>query len=165
LSLAGLGYVAQRTLEMKKEGGAMTKPQRGAKQEDIDVVLLCPDPLQFRLESSLIKKGMLRFRNNKHPGFDLHFTLDDQAGSGYRFPTDPKQALASCMIDGSCAVCPPRNEIWPEFEAYESDGTTLKVYNENSTETVFGFTLFLEKAGAPNLALDPIGDDMNGPRS
>lgn len=142
----------------------MGRPQRGAKEEHVEVVLLRTNPLEFRLKSSLIKKGMLRFRNQNHPGFDLHFDLVDQAASGYRFPLNPAQALASRMISDSCAVCPPSNELWSEFEAYESNGTTLKVYNENRTETVFGFTLFLEKAGAPTLELDPIGDDQNGPR-
>jgi hypothetical protein len=65
---------------------------KGAWDVQVDVHLTkgCPNPT-FEIRSSLPESnGMLEFKNNRRPGFNIQFNLFDETGGNYVFPPQPK---------------------------------------------------------------------------
>lgn len=140
-----------------------------AKHEDVTVVLEPANDPPFHFESHLLKGGKLTFKNDHFPGFTVAFTISDPTNSGYLFPSDPKKALGARKLNNSNDSCPGQGDSWKQFEAQSvsTDFKTLTVRNLNEFATEFGFTLFVTQSPSgpqgPYLALDPIGDNQNGP--
>src|SRR5215208_3820441 len=139
-----------------------------AKDATVKVTVLPEANPPFRLQSSLMQGGELVFHNDHHPGFYVHFTIDDPDSNGYRFPKNEKKALAAKKWDGVGDPCPAQGETWDEFyaESVSSDFKTLKVRNPNGSKAKFGYSLFVTQTpetGGQFLTLDPIGDNRNGP--
>lgn len=146
----------------------------------VNVILISEDPLDFCIEPSPAgslptgPNGELIFRNEGHPGFHIHFNLQDRTGLGYRFPPNSKKnaAVWSQLGSGAC----PKSEIWEVFHAIRVDQnpdgtTTLVVHNPNPRnpnpppdgQGLFGYTLRVTKdGGSIYLPLDPGGDNQNG---
>lgn len=148
----------------------MAKPKKA--KVDVELTESNTDPKGFtwKLESSYKKNGKLEFNNDKHPGFDVQFDLDDKDDTGFRFPDDPDRAIAVKAYTGAEPSCPQYGETYGEFVpvSVEEDNTRLVVYNVNKTPTNFKYTLFVTKDphGKDPLCeeIDPIGSNQNGPR-
>lgn len=113
--------------------------------------------------------GELIFQNAGHPGFFVHFDLQDPNNLGYSFPPQQKikEAVWSELVDGACPKAPGK---WDVFDARNIDnkGMTLVVHNPNQAPVLgkFGYTLRVTKdGGLTYLDLDPGGDNQNGPIS
>jgi hypothetical protein len=150
------------------------------KKVDINVILNSETLGDFSIEPSPPNSlptgpnGELIFKNDGHPGIDIHFKLLDRTGLGYRFPPTSKKhaAVWSKLGAGAC----PDTEMWEVFQAkrvdVNADGTTtLVVFNRNPPnpnpppegEGLFGYTLRVTKDGGTTyLPLDPGGDNQNG---
>jgi hypothetical protein len=108
--------------------------------------------------------GEYIFANNRHPGFHIHFVLQDPT-HGYFFPpnNNKAQAVWSEFGDGAC----PESQIWDVFRALNvsADRKTLVVRNANTHPELgkFGYTLRVVKGADDWLELDPGGDNQNGP--
>ena len=108
------------------------------------------------------------YKNDGHPGFLIHFTIDDDARSGLLFPEDPYDALWVHPVQSEHDPCPPKGARWPVFnpERVEDGGRTLVVRNENRCYDLFKFSLnFTRNRGDPDAELvcwDPIGINRNG---
>jgi len=141
------------------------------KNEDVTVVLEPGQDPNFHLESKLLKGGRLVFKNEHFPGFTVNFAISDPTNSGYLFPSDPKMALGAKQIHNPNDRCPAQGDSWKQFEpvSVSTDFKTLTVRNLNEFATDFGFTLFVTQSPSgpqgPYLALDPIGQNENGPPS
>jgi hypothetical protein len=143
----------------------MTTP----KDETVTVVLEPGQNPPFHLKSNLLKGSKLVFKNDHFPGFSVNFTLDDPTNSGYLFPSDPKLALGARQKNNPNDDCPSQGDSWKQFEpvSVSTDFKTLTVRNLNESATLFGYTLFVTQSPnpphGPYLALDPIGQNENGP--
>jgi hypothetical protein len=127
-------------------------------------------PYVLEAANSILKAGVLTFKNNNHPGFRVSFTLANAEKTGYYFPDDAQQALAVAEITSQTDNCPTQGQKWPEFTPFEvnNDNKTLVVINTNMKHAEFAFTLFVtlkpHDANPHFLPLDPIGSNQNGPR-
>jgi hypothetical protein len=112
------------------------------------------------------KKGILEFKNDHHPGFNIHFDLVDKSGLGFKFPPSDKMRSAvwselgatSCPQDGKMEVFEP--------VSIDNDQTTLVVHNPNAGTVVGAFYYMLRvtnDGGRNYLELDPGGTNKNGP--
>jgi len=108
----------------------------------------------------------LIFNNNGHPGFHIHFTLIDNTGNGYLWPSnnDKSEAVWSKVGTETDCPCSPDAEV---FHATTVDGTrtTLHVNNPNPSpaQGAFRYTLCVTNDdGASYLRLDPGGINNNG---
>jgi hypothetical protein len=148
----------------------MAKPKKAKVEVELKKSA-SPPGFTWKIESDYKKGDKLEFNNNKHPGFDVQFDLDND-GTGYLFPDDPDLAIAAKPFTGDPKPppCPDQGETWDQFipVSVEEDNTRLCVYNLNKTKTKFAYTLFLTKephAENPKCEpLDPIGSNQNGPR-
>lgn len=141
------------------------------KVEDVSVVVErdAAGQLKFSLASNNLGNGQrLTFRNNKHPGFDLRFNIDDRAASGCEFLPNPDDAMWVRLIDDitpdPCATCAMH---WDGFKAISviNANKTLTVDNSNKRKQKFAFSFRFNVPGEPDPVLyDPIGDNQNGPR-
>lgn len=119
--------------------------------------------LQTGLEMNRAKR--IVFRNRRRPGFIIKFRLHDPRNFGYRFPSDPMDAVWS----KAGTVCPKaavRTIFWPF--AVEDEGMTLVVYNKNPGPAIgyFKYSLRVTRDGGNSFELlDPGGNDQNGARS
>lgn len=110
--------------------------------------------------------GELTFANDRHPGFHVHFDLQEPT-HGYLFPANNNKAEAvwSDLGSGSC----PTSQMWNVFRALRvaPDRKTLVVRNANVHPELgkFGYALRVVKDPADWLELDPGGDNQNGPIS
>lgn len=93
-------------------------------------------------------------------GFIILFNIDDTHGTGCKFLPDRDDAMWVQDI----TVCPTSQCYWPEFTAIAvlNDGATLMVYNANSYEQDFAFTLRFAIPGCGVIEFDPIGNNQNG---
>jgi hypothetical protein len=145
---------------------------KNAKDVYVDVTLNSETPGDFTIEpfppGSLPKgpKGELVFENKGHPGFFVHFRLQDRTGLGYFFPrpNDRKEAVWSQRVEDAC----PESAVWDVFDPrnISGDRLTLIVHNPNVAPVLgqFGYTLRVTKNnGQDYLPLDPGGDNRNGP--
>lgn len=142
------------------------------KDETVKVILKPSEIPPFEMKSSqLIKKGRLKFDNDHFPGFNVSFELDDsKEHSGYRFPTNPADALAAKRLGNGDNPCPGKGETWDQFKpiSVTTDRMSLVVRNLNEYQADFGFTLFVTRQGTggeETLVIDPIGTNGNGTRS
>jgi hypothetical protein len=147
----------------------MAKP----KKANVDVKLKksnSPPGFTWEIESSYKKNGKLEFNNDKHPGFDVHFELEDKDDTGFRFPDDPDRALAVTAFTEVEPPCPVQGATYGEFVpvSVEDENKRLIVYNVNKTRTNFKYTLFVTKnphgKDPACEEIDPIGSNQNGPR-
>jgi hypothetical protein len=140
----------------------------------VDVILESDNPLQFRVEPSppgslpTGPNGDLLFSNDHHPGFRVHFHLQDPNGLGYRFPKkqDKDEAVWSQVGSTGC----PSSANWDVFKPLdvEPGRMILTVNNPNPSpaQGPFRYTLRVTKDnGASYLALDPGGVNQNGSQS
>lgn len=127
----------------------------------------------FLLHSDLPRgaAGEFIFRNDGHPGFWVHYTLDESFGD-YVFPNDVEQALCSAVMEGDDNSC-PQEGVWNEFYPHKvkDENRTLVVRNINGRlpkgkdEVRFGYTLYVTEnrnGDGDFLELDPIGSNQNG---
>lgn len=144
------------------------------KDVHVDVILESDNPLKFGIEPSPPNSlptgpnGELIFANANHPGFKVHFHLQDPNGLGYRFPkaADKEEAVWSELGNGAC----PHAARWEVFtpRSVGPNRMVLTVDNPNPTpaQGPFGYTLRVTKDnGANYLKLDPGGLNQNGSRS
>ncbi len=137
----------------------------------VDVILNQPDTQPaFYFESNDLAVGednSLEFENRRHPGFVIHYDIDDTLNPGYRFPeANVPDHLAEAIYVQVGPRCPQQKSNWPQFWPMEvvSGGKTLKVRNENRGKARFHYTLRLTKDGGQHwLNLDPGGTNKNGP--
>lgn len=115
-------------------------------------------------------KDIVKFDNDKNPGFLVCFNIVEQGGSGCQFLPDPDDAMwvqPSALVN---APCPTGPAYWSQFRAVDVASTdpnnpnkTLVVYNKNDFQQYFGFTLRFEIDGCDHvLEFDPIGNNQNG---
>lgn len=144
-----------------------------AKTVTVNVILLNDDPLDFSIQSNDLSTdadGNLIFENKGHPGFMVHFDLDDQTGKGYVFPQNSKKddAIFSEMGDSGC---PTSGQVVFQPITVRPHRQTLVVHNPNVVPVLgkFRYTLQVGLRGASDyLSLDPGGVNQNGqtqPRS
>lgn len=140
----------------------------------VNLVLTPSQNPKWHLNSPLLQGGKLVFRNNRHPGFNVFFKLEDPEGSGYQFPNDKNMALAATPLAGPGTECPNQGTSWNQFTPVnvikDSSGrnTTLQVRNPNAPgqSCDFGYSLFVirQPDGSGEFwKLDPIGSNQNGP--
>ncbi len=129
------------------------------------------NPNDFELRSGIVSDRELNFRNNGHPGFIVIFEIVDVPGgpAGFRFAEDPNQALWAKPIVAPGDNCPNGQSSWTQFEpqSVTGNGRRLIVRNRNEFTQRFGFVLNVttDPAGVANLqAIDPIGNNQNGPQ-
>lgn len=114
-------------------------------------------------------KYWVEFKNKKQGGgpadpvangYIILFNIDDPDGTGCKFINDPDEAMWVQDI----SVCPTSQCYWPEFTAIAvlNDGATLMVYNANSYEQNFAFTLRFTIPGCGVIEFDPVGNNQNG---
>ena len=119
------------------------------------------------------------FKNRGHPGFSVRFNIVDDGGLGYRFPSDPADAIWVCPIQSEDDPCPSAKCDWPGFVPVKVEPNqngeadrTLVVRNYNMAPVngvgglgLFAFTLkMIRDTGPDKLVLyDPIGNNQNGP--
>lgn len=122
------------------------------------------------IKSDLKKDGKLKFRNKNHPGFIVHFDIDDDDDTGYFFHDNHELAIGVQPYTGDPAPCPGQAAKWCQFfpVSVTEGNTRLEVRNLNEDETEFKYTLFVTKtphAPDPKFEpIDPIGSNQNGPR-
>lgn len=129
-----------------------------------------PHGLKFDFKDGPFGKGTQKqtYDNDGHPGFLIHFTIDDDAESGLLFPKDPYSAIWVHQVQNENGPCPPRGARWPEFNPEEviDEGRTLVVRNQNRCYDLFKFSLnFVRNRDNPNetpVCWDPIGINRNG---
>lgn len=156
-------------------------PQKTPSEVHVKVILDLPgssppDRPPFHFETKDLPMGpenFLVFRNQHHPGFLIHFDLDDTLNPGYRFPekslfpvSPPDQNLDAALYCAAQPPCPMSPSKWGQFIAKEvsNDGMTLKVLNRNDSPRNFWYTLRVTKdAGVSYGNLDPGGGNENGP--
>jgi hypothetical protein len=139
-----------------------------AKSVTVNVILRTDDPLAFDVDSNDLEKdkdGNLIFENNGHPGFMIHFDLDDQTGKGYVFPQNSKKddAIFSKLGDSGCPAS--GQEVFRPITV-KPHRQTLIVHNPNEKPALgkFRYTLQVGLRGASKyLPLDPGGVNQNGP--
>lgn len=108
--------------------------------------------------------GPLTFVNNYHPGFHVHFHLQDPT-HGYLFPpnNDKDKAVWSELGQGAC----PQAGVWEVFKPLHvtPNRKTLVVHNANVAPILgeFGYTLRVIDNSGNWLDLDPGGNNQNGP--
>jgi hypothetical protein len=140
------------------------------KKVNVDVVVTAspndPAGVKFDLSSDLGSSSKLTFKNDKHPGFDVHFNIVDKDGTGCLFMSDPQDAMWVQKIDpGMPDPCPTSPSYWDQFEAksVQKGNTRLEVRNHNQYVQEFAFSLRFTKPGWPDPILyDPIGSNQNG---
>lgn len=125
-----------------------------------------PAGVKFDLSSSLGSGNRLTFKNHHHPGFDVHFNIVDNDGTGCRFMADPKDAMWVQPIQpGMPDPCPTSPVYWDQFKArsVNMDGKQLEVRNLNQFVQEFAFSLRFMKPDWPDpIIYDPIGGNENG---
>ena len=127
-------------------------------------------PFDWEIKSVLKKGQRLEFKNQNHPGFDVHFDIDDKDKTGFLFPDDHTLAIAVQTYQGSPPPCPTQGQTWCEFcpVRVSENNTRLEVRNLNENPAEFSYTLFLTKdphGSNPKFEpIDPIGSNQNGPR-
>lgn len=132
---------------------------------DVDVYLRPSNSVPpFTLETCLhtTSSGRIMFRNRRRPGFIIRFRLHNELDPGYRFPSDPTEAVWSQRG----GACPDQYGIWDVLEpfAVEGAGMSLLVYNENGDPAIGNFQYNLRVTnGSAWRNLDPGGGDQNGP--
>src|SRR3990170_7804258 len=134
-----------------------------------------PGRVWFELGYKHVFSGQkLKFQNEDHPGFWVHFNIVDDIGSGCTFLPNLLDAMWVEPISSTPPYsCPTAPVHWGEFQATgyggnvnHPDYTTLVVRNFKDTPTLFAFTLRFHKPGWPTpIDYDPIGDNQNGPRT
>jgi hypothetical protein len=143
-----------------------------AKEVEVKVFVFPGQEPPYTLEAkkSILKAGILTFKNENHPGFVISFNLENADDTGYYFPDDANKALAAAKIVNNTNVCPVQGQKWPEFTPFQvkNSNKTLVVNNFNNDSADFAFTLFVtQKPHDSNpqfLPLDPVGSNQNGPR-
>lgn len=141
----------------------------------VNVILNSVTPGDFRIEPAphgvipTGANGELIFKNAGHPGFFVHFDLQDPNGLGYKFPPQQKikEAVWSELYEGACPQAPGKWEVF-DPRNISNNGMTLVVHNPNEVPCLgkFGYTLRVTKdGGLTYLDLDPGGDNQNGPIS
>jgi hypothetical protein len=134
---------------------------------DVHLKKACPDP-EFEIYTTLpVVGGNILFENNHRPGFNICFNLIDETNSGYVFP--PQSQIDEACWSAFGSECPksPAYEVF-ELRHVDHDGTSLYVYNKNPSPPggPFQYTLRVTNDGCKSFcALDPGGNDMNGPRA
>ena len=112
------------------------------------------------------KDGLLKFKNEKHRGFWVHFNLDEVTLKDYRFVQSGMSPMYSALGDGC-----PKSGLWDGFVPHDLFERTLIVYNANvlpngKNEERFSFVLRVTKdldRKKDVLTLDPGGINQNGP--
>jgi hypothetical protein len=145
-----------------------------ARDVHVDVILESDNPVKFSVEPSppgslpMGPNGELIFANDHHPGFHIHFHLQDPHCLGYRFPknSDKKEAIWSQLGSGAC----PSVGKWEVFQPLTVGASrmilTVDNPNPKPAQGPFGYTLRVTKDnGATYLALDPGGVNQNGSQS
>ena len=134
----------------------------------VNVILRNDDPLDFEIQSNDLSKdsnGDLIFENKEHPGFMVHFDLEDKTGKGYVFPKNSKKYDAVFSQMGNSG-CPTSGQVVFEPRNIPPHRQTLIVHNPNEGQVLgrFRYTLNVGLRGASKyLALDPGGVNQNGP--
>ena len=143
----------------------MTKPNEAY----LDVYIDSIDPLGFRVTPSSKNipplktgpDGEIVFDNNGHPGFHVHFTLQDPT-HGYLFP---KQSQAKDAVWSQLGAKCPTKAAQDVFTSptVSPDGKVLKVVNTNPSpaQGAFKYTLRVTD-GTDWKNLDPGGLNNNG---
>lgn len=138
------------------------------KDVHVKVTLLPGQKPPFKISSTDLPMGRdseLIFRNHGHPGFRVHFELQEPT-HGYLFPPNKTRAEAVWSQMGADAC--PETQIWDVFRALEvsPDRKTLTVRNGNVHKEELGkFTYTLRVVRDDPLdwmELDPGGDNQNG---
>jgi hypothetical protein len=165
------GKAGAKEKSMSTSQAAVGKPWK----IEVDVYLQAPGSnTPFYLETCLPvdANNNIVFYNAERQGFEISFILHDELNPGYKFPNPPgppgqndpsKWALWSRQGPG----CPPPGYqgLWSEFspQSVQQNGKVLVVKNDNSFQTLFGYTLRVTKDGGNTfLDLDPGGNNMNG---
>ena len=138
------------------------------KSVTVNVILLSDDPVTFDIESNDVPKdseGNLIFENKRHPGFKVHFDLDDRTGKDYVFPQTSKKddAIFSKLGDSGCPTS--GQEVFKPITV-KPHRQTLIVDNPNVEPALgkFRYTLQVGLRGdSKYLPLDPGGVNQNGP--
>lgn len=139
---------------------------------DIGVVMIrnprAPDGLEFKLTGEGKDIDNLEFHNRGHNGLLVNFHITDDAGTGYVFPDNRREAMWVKQI-GNEDECPETPCYWEDFEAQAvtRNNQTLVVRNWNWRKERFAFALRFTRnpRGGPFVIFDPIGTNENGPRS
>lgn len=125
-----------------------------------------PGGVKFELSSNLGSSNKLTFKNNNHPGFDVHFNIVDKEGTGCLFMPDKKDAMwVQTIAPGMPDPCPRSPLYWDQFEAkaVKKGDTRLEVRNHNEFVQEFAFSLRFTRPGVSDPILyDPIGSNQNG---
>ena len=137
------------------------------KRVDVKVVYKPGKTPNVELVSKITtKEGLLKFKNDKHDGFWVHFNLDDDTLADYRFVQSGMSPMYSVLGD----QCPTQG-LWDGFKPHDVFERTLIVRNKNvllqgKSEERFSFALRVTKDPAGNgpvVELDPGGVNQNGP--
>ncbi len=113
------------------------------------------------------RNNVIYFSNcGKSKGFFIHYTIDDTANPGYRFPTSTNgnDFLDQALWATDSGPCPTSACKWEAvFKAHnvKDSGKTLVVWNKNEVAQDFAYTLRVVK-GTSWLNLDPGGTNQNG---
>ena len=125
---------------------------------------------KFHFETSDLPLGpdnSLTFENHGHPGFYVHYDLQEPI-HGHLFPGDTiDDHLDEALFSKAQSSCPSTKGQWGQFKAKEvtNQGKTLIVHNQNQSKVQFGYTLRVtDDHGTTYLPLDPGGLNQNGPR-
>ena len=133
-----------------------------------------PDGYSFSMkEGGNGLNNQIEFKNDRHPGFLLTFTIDDSKDStGCRFLPDPTDAMWVQPAVGSAPpACPDTVPAhWQEFAAIDvvdldaaNPCATLLVFNKNDRDAKFAFTFRFNIPGVAHPVIyDPIGTNKNG---
>lgn len=173
-----------RLFELKEGGTVMPSPKR-PKFMDIDITVSklsaptkeWPDGYKFEMSDEK-GKGLgkkVDFKNDKHPGFIVLFTLvegDKHNPTGCQFLPDLDDAMWVQPSGLPDPPCPSSPAYWGQFRAVDvvdhsktERFRTLIVYNKNGFEQMFAFTLRFEIPGYSKVVeFDPVGNNQNGDR-
>ena len=157
------------------DGNGDPNPPR---QAQVNVILQSVNPTQFNLQPVGLPPPngpdqTLTFYNQDqngvgHNGVDVDFILTDNTRGNYAFPPNNKKGNAVSSQLGATNLCPPQgtNQVLNPVNVSGPNNNTLRVHNPNQNTVVglFSYVLWVTNDGGTTyVALDPGGNNMNGP--